>query len=322
MKKINVLVSGGSGMVGRCITEILLKDKKYNLTSSYNFNKPRYLNRIQKKIYKKFNFLNYNDCLKATKNKDKIFLLTMVSQGVKGIKNKELSFVFQSLRINMNLIEAAVHNSVKEIIFLSSSTVYQPKKSPVSENELDLNKDPYDIYLGIGWYYRYIEKFLILLNVRKVIKTKIVRTSAIYGIHDSLNVRKARVIPSLIMRMLNAKNETKFKVWGNSKVTRDFIFSEDVSSFLKKISENNGFKEIVNFSSGKSITIKKLAQKINIILNKFLKLEFNSGSISSAPYRVLSNEKFNKSRFKNIYRHPLDKGLKKTINWFKKNGKN
>ena len=58
---------------------------------------------------------------------------------------------------------------------------------------LNLNLDPYEIYLGIGWYYRYIEKFQIFLN-KKIIKTKIIRTSAVYGENDSVNINKARVI--------------------------------------------------------------------------------------------------------------------------------
>lgn len=323
-KKISTLVAGGSGMVGRCITELLLKDKNYNVISSYNLNKPKFLSRIHKSKYKKFNFYDFNQCLKATKNKDKIFLLTMVSNGAKEIKNKELSLVFQSLRVNMNLIEAAVQNSVKEIIFLSSSTVYQPKKKPISESELDLNKDPYDIYLGIGWYYRYVEKFLTLLNVRKKMKTKIVRTSAIYGINDSLNLKKARVVPSLIIRMLRANQNSNFKVWGKSNVTRDFIYSEDVSKFMKKIAETSSISQIVNFSSGRSITIRKLAETLNNLLLKNLNLEFDVGGTSSAEYRVLCNKKVDKCKIKSIKinRLSLMQGLNKTIDWYKKYGKN
>ena len=56
---------------------------------------------------------------------------------------------------------------------MSSSTIYQPLDKPISEKMLNLNLDPYEIYLGIGWYYRYIEKFLIFLNKEKLLKQKL-----------------------------------------------------------------------------------------------------------------------------------------------------
>ena len=78
----------------------------------------------------------------------------MVSEGVLGIKNKDVNFVIHSLKVNLNLIEAAISNKVKDCL-LSSSTIYQPLDKPISEKMLNLNLDPYEIYLGIGWYYRY-----------------------------------------------------------------------------------------------------------------------------------------------------------------------
>ena len=47
----------------------------------------------------------------------------MVSEGVLGIKNKDVNFVIHSLKVNLNLIEAAISNKVKKIVFLSSSTI-------------------------------------------------------------------------------------------------------------------------------------------------------------------------------------------------------
>ena len=159
----------------------------------------------------------------------------------------------------------------------------------------------------------------MLLNIRKKIKTKIIRTSAVYGIHDSLNIKKARVVPSLIMRMLNSKKGSDLTIWGNSKVTRDFIYSGDIAKFLKKIAELKNLNQVINFSSGKSTTIRELAKKLNFLLNKDLNLIFDKNGLSSASFRVLNNKEFDKLNLRGINIMSIDEGLKKTIQWYKQN---
>jgi GDP-D-mannose 3', 5'-epimerase len=312
IKRGKVLVAGGSGMIGVSLTDKLIK-KKINVVSTYYNNKPK-----KKKIYQKFNFLNYEDCLRATKNIETVYLLTMVSQGISGIKNNEADFVLQSLKININLIQASVKNKVKQIIFLSSSTLYQPSDKAISEKELNYNIDPYDIYLGLGWYFRYIEKLLIYFHKKKFLQSKIVRTGAVYGKNDSLDLKKSRVVPSLIMRMLNSNVNDEFEIWGNSNITRDFVYSEDIAQVLFNLKKTSLKCEPINFSSGKGENILNLAKKIDKILKKNLKFRFNPNLPTSVKYRVLSNNKFNKTILK-THRTNLDSGLKKTINWYKLN---
>ena len=304
-----IFIAGASGMIGYNLIDELIK-KKYNVSGSYYKNPPR----KNKRYIKKFNFENLNNCLKATKKVDTLFLLTMVSEGVLGIKNKDVNFVIHSLRVNLNLIEAALSNKVKKIVFLSSSTIYQPLDKPISEKMLNLNLDPYEIYLGIGWYYRYIEKFLIFLNKRKIIKTKIIRTSAVYGENDAINIKKARVIPSLIMRMLKCKKNQKFNVWGDPDIIRDFVYVGDVTKILISAMQDKFTSHPVNFSYGKEIKIKQLAKEINKQINKKLSLSFDLGKPSSANYRVLVN-----SRLLNYTKKKtnLTSGLKKTIKWYR-----
>ena len=67
MEKKQILVAGGTGLLGSSLTKILSKKRNYLLTSSYLTGNP---DKKLKKNYKRYDFLNYKDCLKATKNKD------------------------------------------------------------------------------------------------------------------------------------------------------------------------------------------------------------------------------------------------------------
>ena len=60
--------------------------------------------------------------------------------------------------LRSNILKSCKINRVKNIIWVSSSTVYQPSKKKIKEKNLDLNKNPYEIYYGTGLY-RYLERY-------------------------------------------------------------------------------------------------------------------------------------------------------------------
>lgn len=313
LNKKKILIAGGSGLLGANLTNILLKSNA-NVTSSY-YKKKKFQH--NKKVYKYFDFLNFNDCLKATKNKEIVFIVAVKASGMFNLNQNFFAQNLNNLKLRINLLEACKKNKVKKIIWVSSSTVYQPKKSPIKEDQLDLNLQPYKIYQGIGNSYRYLENlFMHYVNSHNM-NIKIIRTTSIYGPFDNFDPNYSHVIPGLIKKIFL---KGKFlKVSGNPKVIRDFVFASDLALACILIL-NKKFRGIVNFSSGIPITIHELSKKILKVSKSNKKIKFINKSISSASYRVLDNTKFNKL-FKNFKRTDLNDGLLKTLNWFKKNEK-
>ena len=76
MKKI--LIAGGSGLLGTSLTSLAVK-KGYKVLSTFH---SKIRNKKLKKYYKKFNFLDMKDCLKATKNIDFAILCAVDASGV------------------------------------------------------------------------------------------------------------------------------------------------------------------------------------------------------------------------------------------------
>ena len=63
--------------------------------------------------------------------------------------------------MRINLLEACKKNKVKSVIWVSSSTVYQPINKPIKEKDINLNIKPYEIYHGVGSTYRYLENIFM-----------------------------------------------------------------------------------------------------------------------------------------------------------------
>ena len=309
-----IFIAGGSGLVG---TNLLIKliDMTKDVKASYNNN---IQNKKYKKYYKKYNFINYEDCLKATKNKDIVFITAVKGSGIFNMKKNFDDNINDNFLIRSNLLKSCVANKVKKVLWVSSSTIYQPSKIKIKENDLNLNIDPYDIYLGTGWLYRYLEKLCLFYNQTKKMDIKVIRTSSIYGPYDNFDDKKSHVIPALIKKSINSKKN--FEVWGDPTVVRDFVYVEDLVDAMINFTPKKT-KQILNFSSGKPTSIKLLAKTILEISGTNKKIIYKFKNRSSAIYRVLNNNNYNK-KIKRIKRTTLINGLKKTFEWIKNNKKN
>ncbi len=310
-KNKKIFIAGGSGLVG---TNLLIKliSMSKNVNASYN-------NNIQikkyKKFYKKYNFIKYKDCLKATQNKDIVFITAVKGSGILNMKKNFDDNINYNFLIRSNLLKSCVANKVKKVLWVSSSTVYQPSKTKIKENDLNLNIDPYEIYLGTGWLYRYLEKLCLFYNQTKKMDIKVIRTSSIYGPYDNFDDKNSHVIPALIKKSINSKKN--LEVWGDPTVVRDFVYVEDlVDAMINFVPKTT--KEILNFSSGNSTSIKLLAKTILKISGTNKTIIYKFKNRSSAKYRVLNNNNYNKI-IKRLKRTTLEDGLKKTFEWMKNN---
>ena len=132
------------------------------------------------------------------------------------------------------------------------------KVTTLSLYDLDLNLPPYELYLGIGWVYRYLEKLAKYYFLKRNLKIGIIRTANIYGPYDRFDDIKSHVIPALIKRAL--KNENPFVVWGDKKTTRDFVYVDDLSFAVLEVLNKFCNAEPINFSSGYGVTIENLVK--------------------------------------------------------------
>lgn len=308
MKKKKILVAGGTGLLGSSLTNILSK-KNYLLTSSYLTRKP--IKKLKKK-YKRYDFLKYNDCLKATKNKDVVIVSAVKAGGIKHLKYNPTENLIDNIKIRINLFQAALQNKVKKVIWISSSTVYQPLKKKISEKKLNFNLDPYQDYLITGNVYRFLES-IIKFYKSKGVDMCIVRTSSIYGPNDNFNPAKSHVIPALIKKIFDSKQK-EIEIWGNPNVVRDFVYVDDLAKAVILLI-NKKIDRPINFSYGKGYTIINLVRLLIKLSGKKVDFKFNNINLSSAPFRVLDNKYFNKV-FKKFKRTNIEDGLKKTINWY------
>ena len=310
-KKFNlddkIFVAGHNGMAGSSIIRSLNK-KGYN-----------------KIIFTDKNQLDLRDTLKVKEwfNLNKPDVVIDAAAKVGGIlanKNLPADFLFDNLKIQLNIIETAWENNVKRLLFLGSSCIY-PKfaKQPIKEEylldgKLEKTNESYAIAKIAGI------KMCSSLGEQYGFDAISAMPTNLYGPGDNYDLESSHVLPALIRRFYEAKINKKEEVvcWGSGEPLREFLHVDDLGDACVFLLENwypsKDQPKFINVGTGIDISIKDLALRISKIINY-------SGNIiwdKNKPDGTLKKQ-LDISKMKNLgweSKISLQEGLERTIKDF------
>ena len=313
MKKI--LITGATGFVGSHLTELCV-EKGFKVVAFDRYNPNYNLGWLEKSKYKNdINFVfgdirDYDSVLKNMKGCKIVFHLAALI-GIPYSYLSPLAYLKTNVEGTYNVLESSKSLDVEQTIVTSTSEVYgSAKYIPIDEKHPLTAQSPYSAskisadQLALSYWNSY------------QMPIKIVRPFNIYGPRQSSRA----VIPSIINQALSPKKEIKL---GNVKPSRDFTYVTDTcSAFLEILKIKNFFGNTINIGSNNEYTIESIARKILKKINSkaIVKKEKNrERSTTSEVVRLVCD---NKQILKHTNWKPkidLDKGLDRTISWFKEN---
>lgn len=307
-----ILIAGGTGLVGANLTFKLLQLGLPVVSTRFRNNGP-----VFSKTCVQYDFLDFEQCLKATRNKQSVVLSAAITYGAKKNIENPTGSILPNLKISAGLLEASARNKVKTIVIISSTTLYQPAYYPIREDELDLNISPHHSYIGVGWYNRYLEQLANFYAKTYGIKVIIFRPTSLYGPYDKFDDENSHVIPALIKRALN--KEIPFQVWGSPNVVRDFVYIEDFRDDIVYALRHNDIPSSTPFNIcyGSPLSIGDAAKIILKVCSHDTEISFNADKPSSIPYRAVDDTKY-RCHFGYKQRTSFESGIKKTVDWYKK----
>jgi len=313
--KKNILITGGSGMIGLNLVKALVKfESKITICSIdklSNFKKflPAGIKFIRSDLRIKKN------CDKVLKKKDHVFhLMAVKSNTHKKFKNVSSTMV-SHLLCNTNILQSAFDNKIKNFMFVGSIGQYPPFIVRKEERVWYGLPTANDKYMGISKRTGEIlaEAFMVEHGWKAV---KILRLSNVYGNHDKFHSTDSHVIPSLIKRV--SDGEYPLNVAGNGTAIRDFIHVEDVvrAMIIGLCKAPSCYP--INIGSGNGVSIKKIASIILKGFGKKVNIKWKTNRPTGDHKRILSTERAKKIlSFKtNI---TIEDGILRTIEWYQKN---
>lgn len=302
----NVLVTGGSGMIGRQLVNLLL-ERKANVFVA-DLNEP--VNMSDNITFIKVDLKEYSECKKICKGINYVFNLVGIKTSPKICAEKPASIIGPMLQFNTNMLEAAMSNNIEWYLYTSSVGVYQP--APIlREDDVTGSVPSQNDWFG-GWAKRVgemqIEAFAIQNQINKC---SIVRPANVYGPFDNFDVTNAMVIPSLIRK---ADENDVLSVWGDGSPIRDFIYAKDVARGMIFAVENK-ITQPINLGSGSGLTIKQIAETVAEYFGK--PIIWDVEKPSGDPVRILDMTRANSYGFE--IETDIKQGITNTIQWYLEN---
>ena len=305
-KNKKVLVTGGTGMVGRELVQLL--HDRGAIIKVVSLDKP--LDFTEDVEFIKKDLTNYNNCVEVCKGMDYVFHVAGVKGSTKMSVTQPLDYFIPMIRFNTNMMEASFRAGVEWYgVYAHKDISHEDDvwKTFVSEND----KLP-------GWAKRIgelqAEGYKIQHDWDNI---SIVRPANVYGSWDNFDLENSMVIPSLIRKGEQAGKGGTMNVWGDGSPIRDFIHARDVARGMIFAVENKITKP-VNLGCGEGVTIETIA--LTIADHFGCEIEFDSSKPNGDPIRLLDMERMFSKGFELSVN--IDDGVRETIDWYLDNQDN
>ena len=302
----NVLITGGTGLIGRCVVNMLCDAGAHVRIVS--------LDKINVDVRAEHllgDLTEFSFCREITKDMDFVFHMAGIKGSIEVTKSKPASFFVPLLMFNTNMLEACRVNKVQKVVYTSSIGAYANAEIFVEgQNE---EGTPMDMFPG--WAKRMAEMQVQAYKVQYGMENiAIVRPCNVYGPGDNFDPKNAMVIPTLMWRIYNKENPVV--VWGDGSAVRDFAYSRDVAEGVILALYYGTRGTYINLGSGHGVSIKELVETLHSFIN--FNYMFDTSKPSGFPKRIMDI-----SRARNwIGYEPttsLSEGLNETWSWFIKN---
>ena len=264
IKNTKIYVAGHRGMIGSAIVR-KLKSLGYNNILTRSHDELDITNQSQ--VQKFF----------EAEKPDQVYLCAAKVGGVHANNTFPAEFIYDNLMIESNVIHNAWKVGVKKLILLGSSCIYPKlpnqliKENALLSGQVEATNEPYAIakIAGIKLCESYNRQY------RKSHGTdyRTVIPASLYGPGDNYHLENSHVIPALIRKIHNAKDNqlSEVVVWGSGRPRREFVYIDDMSEAIIHImnldlvqysEHTEDMVSHINIGFGTDVTIEELAEQL------------------------------------------------------------
>jgi|TARA_B110000967_G_scaffold51405_1_gene52582 GDP-L-fucose synthase len=308
-KSSKIYIAGHRGMVGSAIWRALGKKGYTNLVG---------------RSRKELDLKNQNEVLNFLQNEKPEAIIDAAARvgGILANNDFPYQFLMENMQIQNSLIDSALKSGIEKFIFLGSSCIY-PKFAPQPLKEEYLLTD--SLEPTNEWYaIAKITGVKVCQAIRNQFQKDYVSLmpTNLYGYFDNFDLQTSHVLPAMLRKFHEAKNNNNSDVvlWGSGTPMREFLFVDDLAEAVVYALENELPEYLYNVGSGKDITIKELAETIQKVIGHQGQILWDAEKPDGTPRKLMDVSKMKDIGWQ--YSTELKEGIEKTYAWFLENIEN
>jgi len=305
-----VLVTGGSGLVGKGIQTVVeadpKDDEKWIFLSSKDGN---LLSETETEaIFEKY------------KPTHVIHLAALVG-GLFANMSANCDFFRNNMKMNDNILSSSHKHKVEKVVSCLSTCIFPDKTSYPIDETMVHNGPPHNSNFGYSYAKRMIDVQNRAYHEQHGCQFTSIIPCNVFGPHDNFNIQQGHVIPGLINKAYQAKkNGTPFEIWGTGAPLRQFIYSLDLAKLtvwvLREYQEIDPI--ILATDEADEVSIKDVAMMVVEASDFKGEVKFLTDKADGQFKKTASNSKLRKylPEFKFV---PTKQAIQETVEWFEKN---
>ena len=314
MPKTRLLITGGTGFIGRNVAEYFA-GRDDLLVTAVCHQRPMF--ECAGIAWLHADLTNAADVERCVADADVIIHAAAATSGSKDILSQPQIHITDNAVMNSLILRAAFEHKIQHLIFFSCMIMYPPKDWPLVEDDFTGN-DIGDAYFGAAWTKIYFEKMCEFFARLGKTKFTVVRHSNIYGPHDKFDLERSHVFGATVTKVLRS-TDGQVTVWGSGEEGRDLLYVDDLVGFVDAALERQ-IKTfgLYNVGSGKADRIRDLIEKIVAASGRDLEIVHDL-SKPTIPTNVSLDCTLAMNDFGWTPNVSLDDGIARTIAWWRNN---
>uniref|UniRef100_A0A673II75 GDP-L-fucose synthase n=1 Tax=Sinocyclocheilus rhinocerous TaxID=307959 RepID=A0A673II75_9TELE len=299
---MRVLVTGGSGLVGRAIERVVKEESGGREGETWIFLSSKDANLMSaeetRAVFEKHRPTHV------------IHLAAMVGGLFRNMR-QNLDFWRNNVHINDNVLQAAHEFGVVKVVSCLSTCIFPDKTTyPIDETMVNTHTHTHTHFnkqiLGWTYFQQYGQRY-----------TAVIPTN-VFGPHDNYNIEDGHVLPGLIHKTYLAKKEGKpLQVWGSGRALRQFIYSLDLARlFLWVLREYDEVEPIIlSVGEEDELSIKFAADAVVEALGFEGDVIYDTSKADGQFKKTANNAKLRKY-LPDFKFTPFRAAVKETCDWF------
>ncbi len=245
-----------------------------------------------------------------------VFLVAGTVGGILANSTRPAEFIYDNMMIHATVVHSAHLFDVKKLLYLGSSCIYpRAATQPMTEEmlltgPLEPTNEAYAIAKIAGiklcqsYRTQYGSDFISAMPTN------------LYGPNDNFDLASSHVLPAMIRKFHDAKEEgrTDVTIWGTGAPRREFLHVDDLADACVFLMQRYEDAMHINVGTGEDLPIGELAEMVRRVVHPAATIVYDRTKPDGSPRKLLDVSRLHAFGWK--HKTPLAEGITKTYDWF------